>query len=422
MGSATKSKRLREEPEETDEEDFLSAQGGPSDDEDLSSRDKSDLELIAAEFISQDEDDWAGELPLENEEDEGGESDGSSEDEAYGEVDDDVDAEGIGRLKANGGAAEMDELEKEYENLRHQEQTILSGLKRQKDDDFMKGQSIRNQKALWNKNLEFRFLLQKPFSNSNNLPREPLRSQFSQHDEAINTAYEELILSSEQTLNSMLDLQEALIKSNASIPVEDDGTSNKVDLESDDIWWRIISVQRRFASFRNNSIDRWQRKTQVTSGAAAFKSKLQAFNQNIGDQVAALMRDPSRMIDRMMLHRSSVNILGESAEGASASGLESETPVGDPELIDDSEFYQQLLKEFFETYDLSTDPALYSLKKGQTKKRKIVDRRASKSRKIRYHVHEKIVNFMAPKPMILPPMAPQLFENLFGLRRKTAKV
>ncbi|KAB1225080.1 Protein bfr2 [Morella rubra] len=90
---------------------------------------------------------------------------------------------------------------------------------------------------------------------------------------------------------------------------------------------------------------------------------------------------------------------------------------GDPELLDDSEFYQQLLKEFFETIDpSSSDSAVYALKRSQTKKRKVVDRRASKSRKIRYHVHEKIVNFMAPLPMDLPPIAPKLFENLFGLK------
>ncbi|KAK2995873.1 hypothetical protein RJ640_012082 [Escallonia rubra] len=36
----------------------------------------------------------------------------------------------------------------------------------------------------------------------------------------------------------------------------------------------------------------------------------------------------------------------------------------------------------------------------------------------RYNVHEKIVNFMAPQPMDLPPMAPKLFENLFGLKTR----
>ncbi|KAL6513396.1 hypothetical protein OROGR_020882 [Orobanche gracilis] len=33
------------------------------------------------------------------------------------------------------------------------------------------------------------------------------------------------------------------------------------------------------AAFRNKSIDKWQRKTQVITGAAAIKDKLHAFNQ-----------------------------------------------------------------------------------------------------------------------------------------------
>lgn len=90
---------------------------------------------------------------------------------------------------------------------------------------------------------------------------------------------------------------------------------------------------------------------------------------------------------------------------------------GDPELVEDAEFYQQLLKEFFETIDpassgivltcveslvliflksiqsvfteisnlaIGAEAAFYAMKKFQTKKRKVVDRRASKSRKIRY--------------------------------------
>nr|POF03058.1 protein aatf [Quercus suber] len=88
---------------------------------------------------------------------------------------------------------------------------------------------------------------------------------------------------------------------------------------------------------------------------------------------------------------------------------------GDRELLDDSEFYTQLLKEFLETNDPKSSD-FYALKSLQTKKRKIVDWRGSKSRKIWYNVHEKIVNFMAPQTMDLPPMAPKLFENLFGLK------
>jgi len=49
----------------------------------------------------------------------------------------------------------------------------------------------------------------------------------------------------------------------------------------------------------------------VTTGAAALKGKLHAFNQNISDQVAGYMRDPSRMINRMYLTKSAVGVFGE---------------------------------------------------------------------------------------------------------------
>ncbi|XP_068646283.1 uncharacterized protein [Aristolochia californica] len=290
---------------------------------------------------------------------------------------------------------EMVELEKEYSNLRSQEQDLLKSLTLLKNEDLLKGQAVKNQKALWDKTLELRFLLQKAYSNSNKLPQEPMRSSFCKSDDAIDEVYNDLVTSAEKTLNCILELQEAILEKNPAIT-------------------QSLNVQ-----FRNSSIDKWQRKTQVTTGAAAFKGKLHAFNQNISDQVAAFMRDPSRVIERMQLRRSSVGIIGEVAGETVNVTEEGRNVDGDPELLDDSEFYQQLLKEFLESCDLtSSETTFYALKKLQTKKRKIVDRRASKSRKIRYNVHQKIVNFMDRKPIVVPPMAPQLFENLFGLRNK----
>ncbi len=45
-----------------------------------------------------------------------------------------------------------------------------------------------------------------------------------------------------------------------------------------------------------------------------------------------------------------------------------------------------------------------------------MDRRASKGRKLRYHVHEKLVNFMTPSEGVgtAPGLASQLFGSLFG--------
>ncbi|KAL4600036.1 hypothetical protein ACB092_11G169000 [Castanea dentata] len=334
--------------------------------------------------------------------------------------------------EAKNGDEEMEQLEEEYKNLKHQEIDIFNDLKRHKDEDLLKGQAVKNQKALWDKALELRLLVQKAFSSANRLPQEPIRSSFCNSDEGVNTAYSDLLTSSKNTLDSLLELQEALLEKNPSIAESSDGNSERSskhseasknsNVEGDEDWSRVSQLHLRIASFRDKSIDKWQRKTEVATGAAAIKGKLHAFNQNISEQVADYMRDPSRMLKQMQLRRSTVSVFGTDPDRENSAKGEEVQADGDPELLDDSEFYTQLLKEFLETNDPKSSD-FYALKRLQTKKRKIVDRRASKSRKIRYNVHEKIVNFMAPQTMDLPPVAPKLFENLFGLKtQKPASV
>ncbi|PPR81088.1 hypothetical protein GOBAR_AA39627 [Gossypium barbadense] len=362
----------------------------------------------------------------DDEEEEIGDDDDDDDDDELENNDDDgdgVDEDDDEEEEEEDNDGEMEELEKEYKDLHNQEQDILRNLKHHKDEDVKKGQAVKNQK-------------------------DPVRSSFCTSDEEVSAAYSDLITASKKTLDSLLELEEALLENNPSIAQSLEGNAGQsskklsgdsnLDMEDDEEWLRISQMNRRIAAFRDKAVNKWQRKTEVTTGAAAIKSKLQAFNQNISEQVAAYMRDPTRMIKQMQQRRSTIGIFGAVTEAANNANGEEAHPEGDPELLDDSEFYQQLLKEFFETVDptssgmlrvqnlsfllkqnyycLTTETAFYALKRLQTKKRKIVDRCASKSRKIRYHVHEKIVNFMAPEPMKLPPMAPKLFENLFGLK------
>ncbi|WJX38048.1 hypothetical protein P8452_25746 [Trifolium repens] len=387
-------------------------------DDDMSYEEVNDDSEVEEEV---DEEEENGEDDGTDEEEEDGEDVGSDEEEEDGEDEE-------GEEKSEWKNDEMEELEEELRELQQKEQELntLKNLKHHKDEDLLKGQAVKSQKALWYKILELRFLLQKPFSSSNRLPQESIKTSFCESDDTVRVAYSDLITSSKETLDSILELQKALIAKNPSITQTINGSeksskdlevSNDLDDNLDKEWSQISRMQNSMAAFRDKSINKWQRMTQVTTGAAAIKGKLHAFNQDISHQVAAYMRDPSRMIKQMQLRRSAVKILGSAADVNNSSN-EAETHAdGDPELLDDSEFYQQLLKEFFETVDpSSSEKAFYALKRMQTKKRKIVDRRASKSRKIRYNVHEKIVNFMAPQPANIPPMAPMLFEDLFGLK------
>jgi len=79
----------------------------------------------------------------------------------------------------------------------------------------------------------------------------------------------------------------------------------------------------------------------------------------------------------------------------------------------DVEFYTALLNEFL---DANANIATNKLHKAP-KQRKIVDRRASKGRKLRYQVHEKLVNFMTPVDDDRPGYAAHIFANLFGHKR-----
>ncbi|KAF6149911.1 hypothetical protein GIB67_008632 [Kingdonia uniflora] len=333
---------------------------------------------------------------------EGDESDEEEEDDD----DDDDDEENVQKNEVQKDA-ELEELEQEYQNL----QIFLKNLKSHKDEDIQKGQAVKNQKILWDKTLEHIILLHKVYSSSNKLPQEPLRASFLESDKAVNEAYSDLVTSSEQTINCLLELQEVLLDKNPSIKVSD-GTkvASNLNVENDEKWLRIQQMHSRIAPWRDSYIDKWHRKTQVTTGEAGYKGKLQAFNQNISEQVAGYMRDPSKRIKAMQLRRSTVCIIGADYDAACNKEVEEENMVdGDPELLDDFEFFHQLLRELLGSAVVTSDDALAkeqakfnALKGQQNRKRKTVDRRASKNCKIRYNVIEALVNFMAPEHPNVP--------------------
>ncbi|RXH91269.1 hypothetical protein DVH24_020292 [Malus domestica] len=148
------------------------------------------------------------------------------------------------------------------------------------------------------------------------------------------------------------------------------------DGDGDEDWSRISELLSR-----NKSINKWQRKT-----------------ENISEQVASYMRDPSRMVRQMRMRKSAVAVFGTVPEGYNtAKERETQSDAGaqadgDPEPLDDFEFYQQFLKECFETID----PATF----------------ASSD-----NVYEKTENFMAPETVVVSPMLPDL-NNLFGLKKQ----
>jgi protein AATF/BFR2 len=100
----------------------------------------------------------------------------------------------------------------------------------------------------------------------------------------------------------------------------------------------------------------------------------------------------------------------------------SQSIPSDTKIYDDADFYSLLLKELLEqkAADSITASAIdvgYQVRK-EAKTKKNVDTKASKGRKLRYTVHEKLQNFMAPEDRGKwgERQAEELFGSLFGQR------
>mmetsp|Transcript_12796 Transcript_12796/g.34893 ORF Transcript_12796/g.34893 Transcript_12796/m.34893 type:complete len:410 (+) Transcript_12796:114-1343(+) len=277
-----------------------------------------------------------------------------------------------------------------------------------------KGPAVINQQNLYKHFLETRILLQKVILRSNEarLPppdacppktmsaRRALAGDASQtlvhlmqvHDALLGQSQAPKASHSSQTQPGLAnadggDLEALSGKVQQSLqgwPPGQDGSLQGCSIADD--WWQVMT--RRFeasASMREAAMERWQSRTvfQQQQGAVGASGKpFRAFNQRA-------LEDKSR-----------------------------KSPAAGPdgESFDDSSFYSQLLKEFLEASGGLSNMAALNSSKG-VKKHRNVDRRASKSRRLRFHVQEKLVNFMVPVPQEPPAFASQLFANLFGFDR-----
>jgi hypothetical protein len=73
---------------------------------------------------------------------------------------------------------------------------------------------VRHQRALWERSLELRILLQRPLAASNRLPQPAVRAAALAQDGALAEQYSQLLQASADTLGQLLELQAALLANN----------------------------------------------------------------------------------------------------------------------------------------------------------------------------------------------------------------
>ena len=408
-----------------------------------------------------------------NDDDDDGESEEASEEEnpeedallSDSESQSESDSDGEGAFNETSAA---NALEAELAAMRAEE-AEANRLLKTKSQNVAKGAAVRTQNACWERSLRTRIVLQKGLTLAAKMPAPEYAKAMRDADAEVAPALAVAAASARGALDALLRLQAALMDGNPAIGEAlregendgNDGAGNAkkrktrgfyaeaatLDLLSKPaaaVWRAADAAFQSYAPFRDQSCDRWHRKAQVTSGKTGSVGSnpggrgenlgaLRAFDQSLSQQVRAAMRPPDRLVNRsrppahlaprrlgepeVSLERKEKNH-DEDGFDDDVALLTADARADDrvAEVYEDADFYEQALKEFLETRGAGSNLGAAGVPAASQppKRRKQVDRRASKGRKLRYHVQQPLVNFCAPVELEVPGWAEKVFTRLFA--------
>ena len=314
------------------------------------------------------------------------------------------------------------------------------------------GEAAATQVKAFEKTLALRIGLQKVLDVGNRLP---LREA---SPEKINTVYdgieesEEFQESSATCGRALRSLTSLLAKERAEGKGEN-VTSGEVEISENPTWEEIFSMQQELRPNWENVVNKLH--ARLNFGSDTAQSKMRVFNQKIWDQIASIRNDEKRIIEKSRMPKNDSQRLGREThslvpsdqrpqeesddddDGNSDSGDDDDENDSDDidrknnkkrkgafddydmEVYDDRPFYSMLLKTFITNSSNGEGVSnirasdLSALKKYKRSK-SVVDRRASKGRKIRYVSHKKLENFMFPQHVAESSISSErLYKSLF---------
>ncbi|XP_076686972.1 apoptosis antagonizing transcription factor [Andrena cerasifolii] len=398
-------------------------------------------------------------------EDDGNEEDSSNE-ELSGEDDDDEEGDSNDELS---GEDEVDIENKSYSNESsdaEQKSDFQTMSHTNVKADIDKGNCVRSQLNLWENLLEIRIKLQKCLFTSNQMPQFDDCKNFKENSEYA-TKTDESTSKLKLLLNNMLQLQHSLLKqypetknlsvrskkrkaeesidkemintdeeTDEEIPSDTEDENEKEDasisskdtgdtikgvfskkLKLDDYEKLLSEHHKSYVEYRNSIIQKWNEKTRIASGKLN-----KGMDQTTLKQVEFALNDKEKLRKRTQLKRSEYIIIGK-VEPTEDNNEGRRVQEYDSEIYDDDDFYHQLLRDLIEYKSADiTDPIQLSkqwiqLQNMRRKMKRKIDTRATKGRRIRYNVHNKLVNFMAPitiNDVWSNQAKDELYNSLFG--------
>jgi len=288
---------------------------------------------------------------------------------------------------------------------------LASALSASANADIHKGQAVKKQQQIFDRLLDARIKLQKGLTAANQLDPtsisdEEVKSAAKKAEEAARALWSTI----DSIRCDLLAPQSSLTDKHS--PSKDSPFKRKRPFVAtsstslSEIWDQSTSLEAYSLPYRRANLDKWHAKTQPVIDT---RQRSNLFSNS---------QQPSRSKLTDVLD---TYLATESDKLVAASTTTSTTTL----QYDDNTFYQSLLR------DLITSRASTGASTGQGElyipvklhpsgsKNKNVDTKASKGRKVRYTVHEKLENFMATEDRTTWPDAArtEFFGSLFGQSR-----
>lgn len=298
-----------------------------------------------------------------------------------------------------------------------EQKKIVSRLSDTARADAEKGQAVHYQMNIYEGLLDSRINLQKAVAASNILPVRP-------DDISEDIVSDETTDLQAQAMEKLIGLMDKITQLRIQLMKNDKITDDEFNLNPSKkrnlttAFEDVEKLENPLATYRNNILEKWSRKIQSSSGNSALQnSKFRTLNQTAAVQVNGVLADMDRLVKRTRTNRSDYKILGEDA-GDNDNNVDVQE---NPHIFDDTDFYRLQLKDLVDRRmaDSSTAGDVNGMKwaVSKAKSKKNIDTKASKGRKLRYHVQEKVQGFDAPRPHSYPwsdEKTDELFSSLFG--------
>jgi protein AATF/BFR2 len=305
-------------------------------------------------------------------------------------------------------------LKKDLAAVVQKEESIANSISRATALDAEKGRAIKKQRTAFDTLLNTRMKLQKSLISVNTLAgtsSSQLTTELPTAQQALEAA-ETAAFTLWHSLNALrVDLDAAA--AHGSIPRKRNRTTFTLDTPTPSLWTHVLGQESARRPDRDATLHKWSRKTQPVAvhPAANRIAHTTAPTPTILDALAEQLTHRDRLMARTRQPRSCAPL--QAARRVDV----------DPAIYDDADFYGLLLKELLERKAAAGAVAASDIDVGarmrsENKTRRWVDTKASKGRKLRYTVHEKLQNFMAPDDRTTwgERQVEELFGGLFGRR------